>query len=316
MTTAGFLVRRLLGVVGGLVLLSLVVFVGVDLLPGDPVTARLGLSATPERVAEARAALGLDRPVLLRYADWLGGLLHGDLGTSASGKPVTAMLGDRVGNSALLAGLAIAAIVPLSLGLGLAAGVRRNLRVDRVISGGALLLASVPEFIVASLLATLFALTWGLLPAVSLIPPGQSPLTRPDALVLPVAALVLVGTGYAVRVIRAATAAAVRAPHVEFLRLSGVPAHVVVRTAVLPAVVPVAAQTWLVTGVGLVGGAVLVEKVFGYPGMGDLLVTSTRTGDLPVVQALVLLLGAAMLVALLVADLVVRRSDERRQVTR
>jgi peptide/nickel transport system permease protein len=297
---------RLVGVVGLLVLLSALVFVGVDLLPGDPVTSRLGATATPERIAEARARAGLDRPLAERYLDWAGGLLRGDLGTSASGRPVGDVLSDRVANSALLAGLAHALLVPLSLALGTWAGLRAGRPADRIVTAASLLVVAVPEFVTAGALVLVFAIGLGWLPAVSLVPAGTSPLAVPEVLVLPVAGLLLMGLAYAVRVIRAATAAAAQATHVEFAHLNGAGRGELLRHAVLPAVVPVAVQVWLVTGVGLVGGAVLVESVFGYPGIGALLVSAVQTGDLPIVQALTMVLGAAMLVALVVADLVVR----------
>ncbi|RSM69671.1 ABC transporter permease [Kibdelosporangium aridum] len=293
---------RLVTAAGLLVVLSAVVFVGVDLLPGDPVTARFG-GQGPEAVAEAKARLGLDRPLAERYQDWLTGLVHGDLGTSASGRPVAAMLSDRLGNSVLLAGLAVAVLVPVSLLLGVIAGVRRGRASDRAVSTGMLLLASIPEFVLAGGLVLVFAVGLGWFPAVSLVPAGASPLSVPEVLVLPVAGLTLLAVGYTGRLIRAATAAAIRAPHVEFLRLNGIAPGVVLRTAVLPAVLPVAVQVWLTSGVGLVGGAVLVERVFDYPGIGDVLVTAVQTGDLPVVQALAMILGAAMLLALLLADI-------------
>ncbi|GLY51404.1 ABC transporter permease [Lentzea sp. NBRC 102530] len=299
------MIRRaglLLATGAGLVLLlSLLVHVGVDLLPGDAATARLGPNATPERVAEVRHRLGLDQPVLVRYGDWLSGVLRGDLGTSVTGKPVTEMLSDRIGNSVVLTAVTLVLLVPLSLGLGVLAATRGG----RPISAGALLLVSVPEFAIAGGLALVFAVTLRWLPAVSLIPLGDSPLTHPDALVLPVLSLLAVGLSYSVRAIRSAAVTAFGSPHVEFLRLNGISTRGVVRAAVVPAVLPVAVQVWLVTGVGLVGGGVLVEKVFGYPGIGELLVTSVQTGDLPVVQALVLVLGGAMLLALAVADLAV-----------
>ncbi|MFD9735279.1 ABC transporter permease [Umezawaea sp. NPDC059074] len=297
--------RRLLTGLGSLALLSLVVFVGVDLLPGDPVTSRVGPGTSPERVAELRHHLGLDRPVLVRYGEWLAGLAGGDLGTSASGRPVTALLSDRVGNSAVLAGISVLLLAPLSLGLGVWAAWRRGRAVDRIVSTGALLLVSVPEFVVAGALVLLFAVTLRVLPAVSLLPVGASPLAHPDVLVLPVLSLLLVGLAYAVRVIRASAATTLTSPHVEFLRLGGASEAVVLRRAVVPAVLPVAVQVWLVSGVSFVGGAVLVEKVFGYPGIGELLVSSVQIGDLPVVQALVLLLGGAMLLVLVLADLAV-----------
>ncbi|MEJ3746472.1 ABC transporter permease [Actinomycetes bacterium KLBMP 9797] len=296
-----------LAVAAGLcTLLSIVVFAGVDALPGDPVTARLGGTATPEQIATARERLGLDQPLPRRYTDWVAGLVRGDLGTSASGRPVTDMLGERLGNSLLLAALTVVLLVPLSLAAGVAAGLRPGSRTDRGLSSGALLLVAVPEFLLAAVLLLVFAAGLGWLPPVSLVPAGQNPLSVPGVLVLPVLSLLLPSLAYATRLIRAATAAAVRAPHVEFLRLNGVAAGRVLRHAVLPAVLPVGLQVWLVTAVGLVGGAVLVEQVYGYPGVGGLLVQAVRAGDLPVVQAVATLLGAAMLAALLLADLGVR----------
>jgi peptide/nickel transport system permease protein len=297
--------RKLLTSLGLLALLSFAVYVGVDLLPGDPVSSRLGSTASATRIAELRHHLGLDRPVLVRYAEWVAGLVRGDLGVSASGRPVAEMMSDRVGNSALLAGLASVLLAPLSLAFGVMAAWRRGRAADVVVSAGALLLVSVPEFVVAGALVLVFAVTLRVLPAVSLLPVGASPLAHPQVLVLPVLSLLLVGLAYAVRVIRASGSATLSGTHVEFLRLSGASEATVLRRAVIPAVLPVAVQVWLVTAVAFAGGAVLVEKVFGYPGIGELLVASVQSGDLPVVQALVLVLGAAMLGALVLADLAV-----------
>jgi peptide/nickel transport system permease protein len=297
---------RLVTTAALLLLLSALIYVAVDLLPGDPVTSRLGPAASPERVAEARARLGLDRPLWERYAGWLGDLLRGRLGESATGVPVAALLSDRVANSAQLAALTMAVLVPLSLLLGLLAGTRRGAGVDRAVTAGALLLVAVPEFVLAGLFVLVFAVTLDWVPAVSLIPAGSGPLAHPRSLVLPVASLLLLGLAYATRIIRSATAAALRAPHVEFARLNGLPPRRILRHAVLPAVLPVAVQVWLVVGAGLVGGAVLVERVFGYPGVGELMVSAVVTGDMPVVQAVAMILGATMLVALSVADLGLR----------
>ncbi|GAA4004586.1 ABC transporter permease [Allokutzneria multivorans] len=303
------MIRRLATGAVLLALLSFLVFVGVELLPGDPVTTRLGPTATPERVEAARHQLGLDRPVLVRYGEWVSGLVQGDLGRSATGKPVSEMLSDRVGNSVLLAGISLVLLVPLSLGLGLLAATRRS------VSAGALVLASIPEFVLAVGLVLLFAITLRWFPAVSLIPAGSSPLAYPSALVLPVLSLLALGMSYAIRVIRSTASTALRSPHVEFMRLNGVPSRTVFRTAVVPAVLPVAVQVWLVTGVSLIGGGVLVEKVFGYPGIGELLVVSVQSGDLPVVQALTLILGGAMVLALLFADVAIRLLTPRLRTT-
>ncbi|GAA5062492.1 ABC transporter permease [Streptomyces similanensis] len=294
LVTAGFLLAAL----------SLVVYVGVDLLPGDPATARLGMNATPDQVAVVRARLGLDEPLSRRYLEWAGGLLHGDLGTSANGTPVADMLAGRLGNTAILAALTILLLVPSSLVLGIALGRRAGGRADGAASTLLLLTTAVPEFVVAAMLALLLGAQFGWLPATSLVPSGDSPLAHPEVLVLPVLSLLWVGLAYATRVVRAQTLVALRAPHVEAMRLNGFPERTVLRHGVLPAVLPSATQIWLITSAGMLGGTVLVETVFGYPGIGNVLVASVSTGDLPVVQALAVLMGALTLLATIAADIV------------
>ncbi|GAA2311621.1 ABC transporter permease [Streptomyces violaceusniger] len=301
-----FVARRLSISLGLLVLLSLIVYVGVDLLPGDPVTSRLGDRASPEQIAAARDRLGLDEPVLRRYAEWASALLQGDLGTSVlSGVRVRSLIADRLGNSALLAGITLTAVVPLSLLVGVWAGVRRGRWPDRVVSTVAVMLVALPEYVFAGLMVLVFAVWLGWFPAVSVTPATEGLPTDPSLLALPVLSLLALSLAHAVRVIRAATAAALRAPHVGTARLNGTPRSTVLRRAVLPAVLPVAVQIWCVLGVGLVGGAVLVERVYGYPGIGELLVSSVQSGDIPVAQALAMLLGAAMLLAVTAADIAV-----------
>ncbi|MGW4033445.1 ABC transporter permease [Streptomyces sp. NPDC004838] len=302
--TVRYVAGRLAVAAGLLWALSLVVYVGVDLLPGDPATARLGPGTTPEQAALARSRLGLDEPLASRYGEWAAGLVRGDLGTSANGTPVADMLTGRLGNTAVVAGLTVMLLVPLSLALGVELGRRPGGRLDGAGSAALLLTVAVPEFIVASLLALLVAGRLGWLPAASLVPAGEHPLEHPEVLVLPVLSLLLVSMAYASRVIRAQTATALETPHVEFMRLNGVPERAILRQAVLPAVLPAAAQIWLITAAGLVGGAVLVEIVYSYPGTGKLLVTAVQNGDLPVVQALAMITGALTLLATLAADLV------------
>lgn len=288
--------------IGVLAMLSAVVFVGVDLLPGDAATARLGASATPERVAEVRASMGLDRPLPQRYLEWVGGLLRGDLGNSVSGRPVSRMLADRLPDSVLLVLITVALLVPLSLAIGLTLGRRSGGRTDRITSGGLLLIVALPEFLVAGALVLVFAVGLRWLPAVSLVPAGASALRTPQILVIPVLSLLTVSLAYAVRLIRAATVTAHRAPHAEFLRLNGFPERSVLRHSVLPAVLPTALQTWMLNAAMLLGGTVLVETVVSYPGVGQLLVSGVANSDLPVVQALVMVLGAITLVAMMAAD--------------
>jgi peptide/nickel transport system permease protein len=299
------LVTRLAVALGMLAGLSFLVFAGVDLLPGDPVTNRLGDQATPERIAAVRDQLRLDDPLLVRYGRWVDGLMHGDLGTSLlSDVPVRTLLADRLGNSALLAGITVALVVPVSLGLGLWAGWRRGRWPDRTVSTGAVVLVAMPEYVIAGLLVLVFAVSLRWLPAVSVVPSGAGPLAAPQILVLPVLSLAALSAAHSARVIRAATAAALRAPYVDNARLNGVRERTILRRAVLPAVLPVAVQLWCVLAVGLVGGAILVEKVFAYPGIGELMVAAVQAGDLPVTQAMAILLGGATLVALTVTDVV------------
>ncbi|MGK4907936.1 ABC transporter permease [Streptomyces sp. PHES57] len=302
--TARYVAGRLGTAAVLLAALSLVVYAGVDLLPGDPASARLGPDATPEQVAAARERLGLDEPLAQRYLEWAGGLLHGDLGTSANGTPVAGMLAGRLGNTAVLTALTILLLVPLSLLLGVALGRRAGSRADGTGSTLLLLTTAVPEYLVAGVLALVLGAQSGWLPATSLVPAGDSPLAHPEVLVLPVLSLLWVSLAYATRVIRAQTLTACRAPHVEAMRLNGIPERAVLCQGVLPAVLPAAAQIWLVTSAGLLGGTVLVEIVFNYPGIGKVLVASVSTGDLPVVQALAMLMGALTLLATIAADVV------------
>lgn len=295
-----------------LCLLSVVVYAGVDALPGDPVTSRLGGTVSPDQIAEAQARLGLDRPLPERYSDWATGLLGGDLGTSATGAPVAGVVGDRLRNTAQLVAVTLALLVPSSLLLGVALGKRAGTRSDFLGTTLLLLTSAIPEFVMTGLLVLILAVGLGWLPAVSLVPAGDSPLAHPTALVLPVLALLLAGLAYSSRIIRAATATAERSPHVEFLRLNGISERVVVRQAILPAVLPTAVQVWLVSAAVLLGGTVLVEKILAYPGVGPVLVDAVRTGDLPVVQALAMIFGATTLAAMMLADLTGSVLDPRR----
>ncbi|MEW9516087.1 ABC transporter permease [Streptomyces tubercidicus] len=302
--SAQYVAGRLVSAAVLLAALSVVVYAGVDLLPGDPATARLGTDATPEQVAAVRERLGLNEPLGRRYLEWAGGLLHGDLGTSANGTSVTDMLDGRLGNTAVLAALTVALLVPASLALGIALGRRAGSRADGTGSTLLLLTTAVPEFVVAGVLALLVGAQLGWLPATSLVPPGDSPLAHPDVLVLPVLSLLWVSLAYATRVVRAQTLVALRAPHVEAMRLNGIPERAVLRHGVLPAVLPSAAQIWLISAAGLLGGTVPVEVVFNYPGIGKLLVSSVSTGDLPVVQALAMIMGGLTLLATIAADVI------------
>ncbi|GAB2971426.1 ABC transporter permease [Streptomyces pseudoechinosporeus] len=289
-----------------LLAVSVLVFAATEAAPGDAATARLGPQASAGAVDALRAELGLDRPAPVRYLDWLGHVVRGDFGASyANGRPVAELVADRFGNSLVLGLAATAVLVPLAIGLGLWAGLRAGRRGDRIVSGGALGLAAVPEFVTGAVLMAVFAAGLGWLPAVSLLGAGQSPLDEPAVLVLPVLTLVSVCLAQNLRLVRTGVAEAARSPAVEAARLNGVPERRVALRYVLPAGVGPAIPMFARSITYLLGGALVAESLFGYPGLAALLVDATAARDAPVVQAVALLGAAVAVAANLAADLAV-----------
>ncbi|WP_461062670.1 ABC transporter permease [Streptomyces pseudoechinosporeus] len=297
---------RVAGAVLVLLAVSVLVFAATEAAPGDAATARLGPQASAGAVDALRAELGLDRPAPVRYLDWLGHVVRGDFGASyANGRPVAELVADRFGNSLVLGLAATAVLVPLAIGLGLWAGLRAGRRGDRIVSGGALGLAAVPEFVTGAVLMAVFAAGLGWLPAVSLLGAGQSPLDEPAVLVLPVLTLVSVCLAQNLRLVRTGVAEAARSPAVEAARLNGVPERRVALRYVLPAGVGPAIPMFARSITYLLGGALVAESLFGYPGLAALLVDATAARDAPVVQAVALLGAAVAVAANLAADLAV-----------
>ncbi|UGY92405.1 ABC transporter permease [Streptomyces gobiensis] len=301
--------RRLLAAAGVTGAATVLVFAGTELLPGDAAEVILSRSAggaggTPEQIAALRAELGLDRPWALRYVDWLAGTVDGDLGRSlVSGRPVTDIVGQRLGNTLLLAGLAAALLVPVAIGLGVWSGLQQGRFADRVTSAVAIGLQSLPEFVAATGLIAVFALGLRLLPPVSLIPDGTSPLARPETLVLPVASLLTVMAGQSVRMVRARTGEVVRAEYVRMARLHGIPERRLVWRYVIPNAVTPALQLLAGSVSWLIGGVVVVEQVFAYPGISHELVAAVASRDVPVVQALAATMAACGILVYTAADL-------------
>ena len=297
--------RRVLVGAGLILVVSTLVFVSTQAL-GDPARAILGRFATPEALAQLRLEIGLDKPILRQYADWLGGFLQGDLGNSiASGQPVSSILGPVLMNTLALTFAALLVIIPLALVLGIWSGVRSGSKVDHVVSTASLGAIALPEFVVGTLLALLVGVKLGLVPPVSLIPPGESPLRHPDLLVLPVATLTLAGLAYLVRMVRVGVLEVMESEYVQMARLNGVPErrviwHHALRNALGTTVQVVAATVgWLLAGVAI------VEVVFAYPGFGQTTVQAVSQKDIPVVQAAVLFVAVVYIVINIVADLTV-----------
>jgi peptide/nickel transport system permease protein len=304
--------RRLAGAAALLVLLSAAVFAATAVLPGDAVSAVAGVDASTGQRARVRAELGLDRPAAERYASWAAGALRGDLGRGFVGeRPVTEVLATRLPNSLLLAGLTLAVTAPLALLLGLWTGLRAGGTADRLVSTGAQVLAAVPEFVVAALLTAVLAVWLGVLPRVSVVPLGGTPLDAPHALVLPVLTLGPVGLAVATRLLRVCVADAAAAPYCEAARLSGVRGVRLAVRHLLPNAAGPAVQALTLTTGALVGSSVVVENVFDYPGIGRELQLAVAARDVPMVQGIATALVAVMLAVLLLGDLCARLLGRR-----
>jgi peptide/nickel transport system permease protein len=303
---SGFILRRILLGLLTLFLVSLVVFAATQALPSDPARAILGRTATPESLKALREQLNLNHSVVSQYTHWLGGIFTGDLGNSlaARGEPVTKVLGKRLENSAVLVLLAAVISIPLSILLGVISARRRDGPLDHSMSLVLLALAALPEFVVGIALVLLFATrVFHVLPAVSLIPPDSSPWQNLKELVLPTLTLVLAVSPYVARIMRASMVEVLESDFVEMARLKGMPErHVLWRHAVPNAIAP-AIQVIALNLAYLAGGIVVVEFVFAYPGIGSALVDGVANRDLPIVQALAVLIAAVYVGCNVLADI-------------
>jgi peptide/nickel transport system permease protein len=301
---AGFVVRRLLLGLLVLAMVSVVVFAATQALPGDPARAILGRSATPQSLAALRKQLHLDRPVLDQYWTWLTGLLHGDLGRSlAAQEPVTKLLGPKLVNSSVLVMIAAVVSIPLSVAIGSWAALKRERLFDLLSSSLLLVLAALPEFVVAVVLVILFATTvFNFLPAISPVPPGSRPWDDPSVLVLPALTLVIAVAPYVARIMRASMIEVLESDYVEMARLKGLPERTVLIRHALPNALGPVFQVIALNLAYLAGGIVVVEYVFNYSGIGSALQDAVVNHDLPVVQALAMLIAGVYVVLNLVAD--------------
>lgn len=307
-----FLTQRLLLAALVLWLVSLLVFAGCEILPGDVAQLSLGQFATPENVAALRIELGLDRPPLERYLSWLQGMVQGDWGQSITTKtPVAAMLAERASNTALLAGVTTLIAVPLSIGLGLLMSLGTGGRLDRAGSVMILGLSATPEFLIATLAVLLFAVKLHWFPAVAYLTPGAGIWETAQALFLPVATLVIVVTAQIARMTRAIIGNLLDLPFAEMAMLKGVPRYRIVgQHALIMAVGPLANVVALNIAY-LVSGVVVVETIFAYPGLARLMTDAVQARDMPVVQACAMLFSAVYVVLILLADTLANAFDPR-----
>lgn len=294
--------RLLLGLVT-LLIVSIIIFGAVELLPGDVAQQILGQSATQETVDALREELGLNKSPVTRYFEWLGGAVQGDFGTSLANKrSVTAQIAPRFANTLFLAAYAAVISVPLAIFLGVLTALYRNSVFDRVSNALSLVSISSPEFFLGYVLIAFFAVQSQLFPSISNVTSGMDFDERIYRTTLPAVTLALVVTAYMMRMTRAAIINLLASPYIEMARLKGVPnARVITHHALPNALAPIINVVALNLAY-LITGVVLVEVVFVYPGVGQLLVDSVTKRDFPVVQACCLIFAATFILFNLIAD--------------
>lgn len=308
---AGFLVRRTLAGIATLVVASALLFAAVQILPGDVATVVLGRNATPQAIEGVHKNLGLDQPLAVRYVKWLGGLVSGDLGNSTAAAargsvlPVSDVITTPLRNSVVLAGVTLVILVPLALLLGVLAAIRATRAVDHGISMTALMLSAVPEFLVGTLLIFVFFTQLDLLPPITQIPPGETPFTRLSGLVLPVLTLLAASLAYLVRIVRARTIEVLERDYVTMARLNGFRESRVIWRYVLRNALPPAVQALGQTAQYLIGGIIITENVFNYPGIGALLVSAVTVRDVQEITVISTILAAAYIAVNILTDLIV-----------
>ena len=301
---ARFLLKRLGLAAITLFLLSVIVFVGASVLPGNVARRILGPFADQAAVDALNERLGTDQPLVTQYWDWISGFFQGDLGTShALNVPVSELIGNALGNSVKLAVFAFALVVPLAILGGVVAALRRDTLTDRVITIGGLSLSVVPEFVSGIILILVFGLWLEVLPVSARAPEGSSFFTQLEYLLLPALTLVVLLFGYIARITRAGAIEALDADYTRTAVLKGLPRRTVIRrhvlrNSLLPTIAVIATQTGY-----LIGGLVVIETLFNYPGLGRLIFTAATQKDLPVLESAVLIVGIVFLIAMLLADL-------------
>ena len=309
---ATFLLRRLGLMVLTLFLLSLIVFFAGQILPGDPGRATLGPLAAQSAVQALDHQLGVDKPLLTRYLEWIGGLPHGNFGTSYEYQSaVGPFIRAALINSVKLAVLAFVIVVPLGIGGGVIAALYAGRGTDRVISVTGLSLSTVPEFVSGIVLIVVFGVELKWLPVTASAGAGASPLDQFRHLILPAIPLVLVLFGYIARMARAGTIEALNSDYTRTAVLKGLPQTTVIRrhvlrNSLLPTITVIATQTGY-----LIGGLVVVETLFNYHGLGNLIYKAAVAHDFPMLEAGVLVIGVVYVVATLIADLLLTLLNPR-----
>ena len=291
---------------------SALIFGLTEVLPGDAAQALLGQSATPENLANLREEMGLNRPAITRYAEWIGGILTGDMGNALSNKlPIGEQIGKRLGATMFLAFWAALISVPVAIMLGLVAVRYLNRWPDKVISGSTLAAISLPEFMIAYILIFVFAVKLGWAPSFANVPPDMPLLEKLHSIALPIAVLTMVVLAHMMRMTRAAILNVMQSAYIETAELTGLSSFEVIRKHAFPNAVAPIVNVVMINLAYLVVGVVVVEAVFAYPGMGQYLVDAVVKRDVPVVLTSGIIFSAVYIILNMIADIVSILSNPR-----
>lgn len=288
-----------------LIVMSFIIFMLVEIMPGDVAQMILGQSATPEALDALREARGLNDPVMQRYARWVTGVATGDLGESIymQGVAINTILWRRVGHSLILALTAFIIFVPCSMFFGVLAGVKENSKTDSIISFFGLATMALPEFVSGVFLITIFGVVLNWLPIVSVIPIGESLWTNLQILIMPALSITFVMFGYVSRMQRSSMIQVMHSDYIRAAILKGMPRkYVIFRHGLKNALLPTITIIGMNMG-WLFGGLVVVETLFGFPGMGSLLMTAIKTRDVPLIEACVLLITVIYSLSTMITDI-------------
>ena len=291
---------------------SALLFGLTEILPGDAAQAQLGQSATPENLANLREEMGLNRPALTRYAEWIGGILTGDMGNALSNKlPIGEQIGKRLGATMFLAFWAALISVPVAILLGLVAVRYLNRWPDKLISGSTLAAISLPEFMIAYILIFVFAVKLGWAPSFANVPPDMPLIEKLHSISLPIAVLTMVVLAHMMRMTRAAILNVMQSAYIETAELKGLSSFEVIRRHAFPNAVAPIVNVVMINLAYLVVGVVVVEAVFAYPGMGQYLVDAVVKRDVPVVLTSGIIFSAVYIILNMIADIVSILSNPR-----
>ena len=296
---------------------SVLIFIGTNLLPGDVAQIILGQMATPENTAVLREKLGLDKHPVEQYLVWLSNVAMGDLGISKAGlgaglgTPIVEMLGPRIDNTAMLTVLVGVIAIPISVALGLLAAMHPGTRLDRTITFSTLNIISIPDFLIATILVLVFAVSLGWLPSIVYLRGDESGWVLMKTIAMPLMTLVILCSSQIIRMTRATVLNVMSSPYVEMAILKGVPRRrIILRHALFNAIGPIV-NVIALNLAWLVGGVVVVEQIFSYPGLAKLMIEAVQMRDMPLVQACAMIFCVVYVVLIFIADMATILSNPR-----